>query len=177
MCCSKQDWAERALKELREIFIAREYPTKMVDCEIYKVKKLNRRDLIFNKKQKAKNSKYKTTLIVEHHPENPPFRKWIQEGMNTLHINPALKKIFPEIPIVTKQGKNDGRLAIKARHWKRNTPGANSRVDGLNTVKHEDTGGKRAGACYTCRRMKQTNKQILQPCNKKNLYSEKQSHP
>ena len=78
--------------------------------------------------------------------------------MKTLHINPALKKLFPEIPIVTRQGKNVGRLAIKARHWKRNTPGANSRVEGLNTVEHGDTGGKRAGACHTCRRMKQTNK-------------------
>ena len=111
MCCSKQDWAERALKELREIFIARDYPTKMDEEQIEKVKKLNRRDLIFKKKEKAKDNKYKTSLIVEHHPENPPFMKWLTEGMKTLHINPALKKLFPKIPIVTRQGKNVGRLA------------------------------------------------------------------
>ena len=28
MCCSQQDWAEKALKELREMFVAREYPAK-----------------------------------------------------------------------------------------------------------------------------------------------------
>ena len=56
MCCSKQDWAERALKELREIFIAKNYPTKMVEEQIEKVKKLNRRDLIFKNKEKVKES-------------------------------------------------------------------------------------------------------------------------
>ena len=113
--------------------------------------------MIFQQKERAKHSKYRTSLIVEHHPENPPFRKWIQQGMRTLHLNPALRKLFPEVPVVTKQGKNVGRLAIKARHWRRDTPGDAFRMEGQNTVKHPDTGKKRAGACHTCRRMQQTN--------------------
>ena len=123
------------------------------------MKKLDRRDLIFKrKKDKAKTTKYRTSLIVEHHPENPPFRTWLSQGMKTLHINPTLRKLFPEIPIVTRQGKNVGRMAVRARHWRRNTPGAAPWMEGQNTVSHKATGNKRAGACHTCRRMKETNK-------------------
>ena len=174
MCCSKQDWAEKTLKELRDIFIAREYPQTMVETEIEKVKKLSRRDLIFKQKEKAKNTKYRTSLIVEHHPENPPFRKWIKEGMKTLHINPALRKLFPEIPIVTRQGKNVGRLAIKARHW-RSTPGSPSRGEGLNMVKHGDTYWGKRSRCLPHLQKDEGNKKILQLCYKKNLFNKKQS--
>jgi hypothetical protein len=85
-----------------------------------RAKEMNRKDLIMKKKhpkkQEKNKSRMKNCLCVTLNPGNPPFRKWLKELTPILHIDPSLRKLIPEIPVVFKQPPSVARIAIKAKH-------------------------------------------------------------
>ena len=163
MCCSRQEWAEKALAQLRQCFVAQDYPSNIIDIQFERVLQLNRRDLIFSSKaEKQTNSKYRRGLLVTYHANNPPLRKWICQVMkDTLHVDPVCKTLFPEIPIVTRQPKNVKSIAVHARHWlysARASPGSVTNPGPGWNVTH-----RHSARCQACDRMTVTNKFYCYP--------------
>ena len=49
--------------------------------------------------------------------QTPPFHKWINFLLETLHQDPEMKRLCPRIPIVTGQPPRVASLALKSKHW------------------------------------------------------------
>ena len=95
MCCSRPEWAENALAQLRQSFVAQDYPCSIIDAQFARVLQLNRRDVIFHVKTVKPTSKYKSGLLVTYHKNNPPYRNWIdQAARETLYSDPYLNRCF-----------------------------------------------------------------------------------
>ena len=45
-------------------------------------------------------------MVLTNNPGNPPIKNWIREEINILHRDPKLRKIFPEIDVITRQNRN-----------------------------------------------------------------------
>ena len=120
--CSHPEWADRYLQNLRPKFLEQEYPEELVDAEFERAKKLDRKDLIYKKKNTRKSEKnknrMKNCLCITINPGNPPFKKWLKELLPILHRDPTMRKIIPDIPVVNKQPASVASIAVKARHWK-----------------------------------------------------------
>ena len=66
--------------------------------------------------------------------------------MPVLHRDPSLRKLIPDIPVVTRQPPNVASMAVRARHWK--IPGGDQ-GDGGSMRQHE------ANKCVCCKRMEE----------------------
>ena len=71
-----------------------------------------------NKKAEDNRNRMRNCLCVTHNPGDPPFRKWLKELLPVLHRDPSLRKLIPDIPVVTRQPPNVVSMAVRARHWK-----------------------------------------------------------
>ena len=115
-------WADRYLQNLIPKFLEQEYPEELVDAEFERAKKLDRKDLIYKKKNTRKSEKnknrMKNCLVITINPGNPPFKKWLEELLPILHRDPTMRKIIPDIPVVKNQPASVASIAVKARHWK-----------------------------------------------------------
>jgi hypothetical protein len=59
MVCSKLEWRDQYLQNLREKFTQQEYPAELIDQEFERAKTMNRKDLIMKKKNQKKPEKKK----------------------------------------------------------------------------------------------------------------------
>ena len=129
MVCSKLEWRDQYLQNLREKFTQQEYAAELIDQEFERAKIINRKDLIMKKKNQKKQEKnkgrMKNCLCITLNPGNPPFRKWLKELTPILHRDPALRKLIPDIPIVYRQPPSVAKMAVKAKHWKGSGDGNN----------------------------------------------------
>ena len=55
--CSYDEWCERYLQQLRVKILQQEYPEKLIDEQFEKVRKLDRKNLIYKKKDKEKQKR------------------------------------------------------------------------------------------------------------------------
>ena len=148
MICSRPEWRDRALLNLRQKFLNQDYPSQLIDLQFQRVLQLNRADLIFRQRQnKKRNKKYKCSMVITYHQYNPPMAQWIQEELPILHLSKKCEELFPSIPVITRQSKNIAQTVIRSRHWKNQT--ANEM--GGNEVLHKRN-------CVTCSRMAKVNK-------------------
>ena len=106
---------------LRVKFLEQEYPEELIDQQFDKVRQLDREELIHRKKDKTKMKKkareMRSCLVLTHNPANPPVHKWIKNLLNTLHEDPEMKALCPNIPIVTRQPPSVRHFALKSKHW------------------------------------------------------------
>ena len=155
MICSRREWADIALNQLRQCFEAQDYPSSIIDVQFERVLQLNRKDLIFNVKTVKPNAtQYKRGLLVTYHKNNPPFKQWIDKAAKeTLHADSVCKELFTKIPVITRQPRNVKQICVKSRHWKHTTT-AQAGVGekpGWNII------FRHAKKCQTCERMSNTN--------------------
>ena len=120
--CSRSEWAENYLEKLKYKFLEQEYPLEMIEEQFEKAKKLDRTELILKKKQNKKENRnkkrMKNCLVITGNPGNPPFFKWIKQLLPTLHRDPKLKDLIPDIPVVVRQPPSVGSCVIRSKHWK-----------------------------------------------------------
>ena len=120
--CSKDEFVQKHLKDLKEKFIHRGYPVEMVDRELQRGSNLSRTDLLRPKPvypQQAcpallSKPEFKPTFIITYNPHNPPLRKWLQEVQFILLADHKLTAIFPQTPSVSyRQAKNLKQILCK----------------------------------------------------------------
>ena len=93
----------------------------MINEEYTKTLQISRNDLLFIENRKKKRT-VNAPSVITFNPGNPPLKKWIKKEISILHEDPSLKKIFPQINVVTRQGENIGQKVMKSRHWKYEKP-------------------------------------------------------
>ena len=118
MVNSRQDWNLEYLVDLREKFLQQEYPWAVINSQFKRALEVDRLDLIFGNPALRKNKKKKVVapLILTYNPSNPPVKTWIKEGMEILHKDPKLKKVFPNLDVVFRQNKNIRRRIMRNRY-------------------------------------------------------------
>ena len=131
--CSKQEWREIHLENLKDKFLQQNYPEDLIQAQFEKVLKLNRSDLIFKRNKTTgvkKRDRYTAPVVRTYHPQNPPVQKWIQEDLGILHLSRQCREIIPSIPVVTRQAKNVGQISVRSRHWLKTDQGPGQPVAG-----------------------------------------------
>ena len=104
----------KRLEELRQKLLSREYPAKVVDQALRKVKAIPRSEAL---KRVDKEPTDRETLVVTYHPSLPSVSKIVQKHWSVMVDNSqALKRIFGKPSMVAyKRGKNIGDILIRAK--------------------------------------------------------------
>ena len=95
--CSDLENRINRLQELREMLISRYYRPKSVDNAILKVKLMDR-EMALQKVEKKKNDRI--TFALRYYPQLPPISQILHRHWRAMTIDPEMKKIFPEPPMV-----------------------------------------------------------------------------
>ena len=99
MICSKGEYVQQHLNNLKVKLENRGYPSDLVDGEIERALKLERTDLLKPKVYPhggaltplgAEKAKFKPTFILTYHPFGPNLRKWIREAFPMLQSDKKL---------------------------------------------------------------------------------------
>ena len=107
MVNSRMEWNCEYLSDLREKFRQQEYPLKLINDQFRRALTVNRDDLLLRTPSTRKKRKMVIApLVVTFNPGNPPFKTWIKENIEYLHIDPEMKSLFPKIDVVTRQNQN-----------------------------------------------------------------------
>ena len=114
----KKEWATEYLVNLRDKFLAQEYPENLVKEQFLRALEVDRKDLLFRQNLPKKKKKVLCPLVTTYNSSNPPFATWIKEELEVLHQSPKMAELLPYISTVTRQNQNIGQIAIRARHWK-----------------------------------------------------------
>ena len=127
MICSKDNFVEKHLSDLRKKFIDRGYPVEMVDLELARGSSIPREDLLTVRPiypvqaspvpPIGKKRNFFPTFIVTYNPHNPPLKKWVQDFHFILLAHPKLAKIYPKDspPAVTyRQPRNLKQILVRS---------------------------------------------------------------
>ena len=123
--CSKPGSAEPHLENLRDKFLTRNYPDKIVTDQFRKASSKQRKDIIFQqRKQTVKDDKVR--LIFTYNKSNPPLHQWVRQSKKLL-TTPHAKELSSKFQITTRQPKSLARLVSgvreKTEHNKQEDPG------------------------------------------------------
>ena len=62
-------------------FRQQEYPAELIDEQCEKIRKLDRENLIYKKKDKEKQKKkakeMRSCVVITYNPDNPPLHYWV----------------------------------------------------------------------------------------------------
>ena len=113
---SRMEWNCDYLSDLREKFRQQEYPLKLINDQFRRALTVNRDDLLLrNPSMRKKRKVVVAPLVITYNPGNPPFKSWINEHIQLLHIDPNLKTLFPKIDVVTRQNFNIKKRIMRNR--------------------------------------------------------------
>ena len=107
--CSKKEWGEEHLENLRQKLKNRNYPEKLINESFSKAKLKSRTELIHQKRKKPQSDD-KVRLIFTYNEGNPPLHKWLREAKNCLVKNEKAKSLGRNIQICYKQPRNLKRM-------------------------------------------------------------------
>ena len=113
--CSKPEWGEEHLKNLRSKLSERNYPEKLISEKFAEARKKSRGELINQKRKTNKNQDDKVRLIFTHNRGNPPLYKWIREARGCLVKNEKAKALGEKIQICHSQPKNLKRIVTQKK--------------------------------------------------------------
>ena len=108
-CTDEQD-ASSHLANLKEKFLERKYPEELVDQQINRAKKKDRKSQIVQNKNGKNKQDNKLRLIFTHNEKNPPIHQWIRESRKFLERNEKAKVMGKNIQLAYKQPKNIKKL-------------------------------------------------------------------
>ena len=123
--CSEPGSAEPHLERLKEKFIAKNYPVKLVEEQFEKAKRRDRRTLIFQQRKNKESSDKKVRLIFTHNRGNPPLHKWIRESKKFL-VSAKGRDFAQNFQIAYKQPKNLKKMVSGCQRSEREVGGQNS---------------------------------------------------
>ena len=112
--CSKKEWSEEHLQNLRGKLQDRNYPEKLISEKFSKAKLRSRAELIHQKRKNNKGDQ-KVRLIFTHNSGNPPLHQWLREAKRCLLKNEKAKEIGNNIQICFSQPKNLKRLITQRK--------------------------------------------------------------
>ena len=102
---------ETNLAQLKTKLQERNYPTELVQKQVERAKKKDRRALIFQERKNKKKQDDKVRLMFTYNKHNPPIHKWVRESQKLLARNDDAKALGERIQIGSRQPKNLQRLA------------------------------------------------------------------
>ena len=108
--CSKQEDEQTHLTNLKQKFLDRNYPEKLVD-EKFEVAKQNNRKSLIHQNRRKRNYENKVRSIFTHSEANPPIHMWMRQCKQLLTKNEKAKQIGDKIQIGLKQPKNVQSIA------------------------------------------------------------------
>ena len=108
-CTDVQD-ASNHLKNLKDKFLERKYPEQLVDKEMDRASKIDRKAQIYKNRGKKNQPDGKVRLIFTHNEKNPPIHHWIRQSKKFLEKNEKAKDMGKNIQIAYKQPKNIKQL-------------------------------------------------------------------
>ena len=112
--CSEPETRDLRHSELRELLLERDYKPKIVDAAIMKAKLIPRKEALKRVVNDKTNSR--PVLVVPYHPALPNIPQIVKKHHRVMCLNPHMKSIFPEAPLVAyKRPQNIRDRLIKAK--------------------------------------------------------------
>ena len=102
--CSKPEWRDSHLDNLRTSLVQRGYPENLVTNHIERAKSKDRQDLLSYKQE---TSQQHVPLVTTYSPYHPDFRKIVKSHFKILHKSPRCQKAIPSPPVIAfRRSKN-----------------------------------------------------------------------
>ena len=96
--CSEPETRDLRHAELKEFLLEREYRPKVIDAAIEKARQIPRNEAL---KRVVKSKIFSRPLfVVPYHPALPNVAKIVQKHHRVMCLNPSMKSIFPQAPLV-----------------------------------------------------------------------------
>ena len=112
--CSKKEWSDYHLNNLREKLRDRHYPESLISDKFAKARLKSRAELVHQKRKVCKSDK-KVRLIFTHNEANPPLHQWLREAKKCLLKNDKAKSIGKNIQVCFSQPKNLKRIVTQKK--------------------------------------------------------------
>ena len=128
--CSLPETRDQRLLELKEMFLEREYRPNIVDFAISRARDIPRK-VALRKVVKPVSSK-RPIAVVSWDPRLPPIDTIQQKHWRAMTLDPYLKQVFPEAPLVAyKRQKNLKEHLIRAKLPPPNTSRDQRKINGM----------------------------------------------
>ena len=112
--CSEEETRDLRHSELRELLLERDYKPKIIDSAIMKAKQITRKEAL--KRVVRNETSSRPVLVVPYHPALPNIPHIVRKHHRVMTLNPHMKSIFPEAPLVAyKRPQNLRDRLIKAK--------------------------------------------------------------
>lgn len=111
---SNQHNLHMELNYLKEVFLARGYPLRLIKQQINKAKLIPRHQLLMNRNTKTNTNK--TMYKIPFHPSLQPIKQQIKHTWESTLVDPALRKLWPTPPTfldVTHKNLKDSLIRTK----------------------------------------------------------------
>ena len=155
MVNSREEWNISYLQDLREKFLQQEYPLQLINEQFTKALSVDRMDLLLgNTNNKKKKRKIVAPLVITYNPGNPKFIDWIKSEISILHEDQNLKKLFPQISVVTRQTQNIKRRIMRNKYTRKEI-NPNIVLPPPGNYRHHDP-----ARCVCCARMEDDQKKV-----------------
>ena len=155
MVKSREEWNISYLQDLREKFLQQEYPLQLINEQFTKALSVDRMDLLLgNTNNKKKKRKIVAPLVITYNPGNPKFIDWIKSEISILHEDQNLKKLFPQISVVTRQTQNIKRRIMRNKYTRKEI-NPNIVLPPPGNYRHHDP-----ARCVCCARMEDDQKKV-----------------
>ena len=102
--CSELSDRDSHLLNLKEKLLARNYPEEIIEAQLSKAKKRERKQLIHQSRSKKQDDKIR--CIFTYNQGNPPLHQWIREAQKCLIKNDRARSMGKKIQIAYRQPKN-----------------------------------------------------------------------
>ena len=136
--CSKPADREKHFGKLKEMLLARDYKSKLIDAAIEKARNIPRAEAL--KKVVREKNQNRPVFVVTFDPRLPSMTQTVHRHYRTMVQDPYLKEVFPEPPLIAfRRQKNIREFLIRAK-----VPPVPSRP------KRALPGMKKCGRCLAC---------------------------
>ena len=129
---------EKHFGKLKEMLLARDYKSKLIDAAIEKARNIPRAEAL--KKVVREKNQNRPVFVVTFDPRLPSMTQTVRRHYRTMVQDPYLKEVFPEPPLIAfRRQKNIQEFLIRAK-----VPPVPSRP------KRALPGMKKCGRCLAC---------------------------
>ena len=120
--CSEVEFVDKQLTNLRGKFKDRNYPELIIEEQFQRAMAKDRADLLRPKTYPHYGSpepikkKFWPFFIITYNRHNPPLKKWLEEELHLLQLDPKNKAAFPNRPgIAYRQPPNNKMRLVRSR--------------------------------------------------------------
>ena len=137
--CTFNEDREKRFLELKNLLLSRNYKSKMIDSAINKARSIPRNEAL--KKVYREKTTSRPVFVMHYDPRLPSIPAIVRKHWRTMTLDPRLKEIFPDPPLVAyKRPKNVRDTLIRSKV----PPGMSGRP------RRELKGMKKCNKCGVC---------------------------